>query len=195
MQVQKVTQANQQNSTNFKAIKSVKCEGLYKKYPQFAEKLVDTFQKNPVAMRFCKNNDVNIVFYACKKAMDGIESSIHIFFDNPAKKKFLGIFGSKEDKISLSTYDNKYAVEETLEKTTARLNDYISEHIPGKTSGLLNQHIVMKEEEMFKAAEQKAQKAQEALEEIEAKRFLKSQKERSDEALKESINKLIESSK
>ena len=75
MQVQNVglSQNNysQKHNPNFTAIKSVKCDGLYKKYPELANELVTAFKKNPTAMEFCKKYDVDVVFYAVKQ-MQGL---------------------------------------------------------------------------------------------------------------------------
>ena len=150
MQVYNTPQISNTKPMNFKAIKSVKCEGLYKKFPQYGKELVDTFRKNPVAMDFCKKYDVNIVFYSAKKALNDVESSIHVFFNNPAKKKFLGIFGSKRDNISLSAYANQCNVKDNVENTTNILKAYIEADVPGKTSGVLDQHIKLKEEDIAK---------------------------------------------
>lgn len=185
----------QTQTPNFKAIKSVKCEGLYKKYPQYAEKLVDTFKKNPIAMNFCKERDVNIVFYACQKMIEGVESSIHIFFKNPAKTKFFGLIKNADDKISLSVYDYRGGIEESLEKSTAGLKDYITENIPGKTSGVLDSHIHYKQEEINEYLAQKSKKEEEAVKKANLKNQLKSQKISAKESLKESIENLINSSK
>lgn len=139
------------SATSFKAIKSVKCEGLYKKFPEEGKKLVDAFKNNSKAMDFCKKYDVNVVFYAVKEQFESVASSLHIFFKNPAKKKFLGFLGSQQDKIELSGYGNAYEVKKSLVNSTQHLVDYMLESTPGKSvSGLLNQHLKLKEEEIQK---------------------------------------------
>lgn len=45
MQVQNVNNYSQMNNPNFTSIKGVRCEGLYKKYPEFADALVTAFQE------------------------------------------------------------------------------------------------------------------------------------------------------
>ena len=114
-------------------------------------------------MNFCKERDVNIVFYACQKMLEGVESSIHIFFKNPAKTKFFGLIKNADDKISLSAYDYRGGIEESLEKSTAELTDYITENIPGKTSGVLDSHIHYKKEEIDAYLAQKSKKEEEAV--------------------------------
>lgn len=184
----------QTTSPNFKAIKTIKCEGLYKKHPDLAKNLVDAFKENPKAMDFCKKFDVNIIFYACKQAMSAVESSIHIFFDNPAKTKFLGIFGSKKDSISLSNYDDKYEIVKSLEATTEGLKNYISDHIPNENSGLLNSHIKLKEEEIQKVLDAKEQKILAKESRLNAKQIENYNRKENKAALDNSIEDLINKS-
>lgn len=184
-----------QTLPNFKAIKSVKCEGLYKKYPQYAERLVDTFKKNPIAMKFCKDQDVNIVFYACKKLGEVVESSIYIFFKNPAKTKFFGLINNVDDYISISAFDKRYNLEKSLEKSTACLRDYVSENIPGKISGVLDSHIMNKQKEINEYLTKKSKKEEDNIARALKKNYLKIQKRNAIESLKNSINDLINSSK
>ena len=58
MQIQNVSLSqnnySQKHNPNFTAIRSIKCEGLYKKYPEYANHLVEAFKKNPIAIEFCK---------------------------------------------------------------------------------------------------------------------------------------------
>ena len=82
MQVQNNPQIT--STPNFKAIKSIKSTGLYKKQPRLVQGLVDTFQTNKTAMDFCKKYDVDIVFHACKDIMHSVKSTVAIFFKNPA---------------------------------------------------------------------------------------------------------------
>lgn len=180
---------------NFKAIKTIKCEGLYKKHPEYGKELIETIRENPVAMDFFKKFDVDIVFYACKQAMSAVESSIHIFFDNPAKTKFLGIFGSKRDSISLSNYDDKYEVVKSLESTTEGLKNYISDHIPNKNSGLLNSHIQLKEEEIQKVLDEREAKSAEKIDKKTKADLAQSKQKRDKIDLDNSIEELINSSK
>jgi LPS O-antigen subunit length determinant protein (WzzB/FepE family) len=183
------------SATSFKAIKSVKCEGLYKKFPEEGKKLVDAFKNNSKAMDFCKKYDVNVVFYAVKEQFESVASSLHIFFKNPAKTKFFGLIKNADDKISLSVYDYRGGIKESLEKSTARLKDYITENIPGKTSGVLDSHIHYKQEEISEYLAQKSKKEQEAVKKANLKNQLKSQKISAEESLKESIENLVNNSK
>lgn len=180
---------------NFKAIKSVRCEGLYKKYPEYGQELVDTFKKNPKAMEFCKKYDVDIVFHAFKRAVSATESSIHILFKNPAKKTFLGILGNKRDEIALHGFGNQYEEKLSLGQSTANLKDYIAENIPGKTSGVLDSHIELKEEEIQEVLDKKAAKLAQKQEKSEATRNSKNKIAADTEKLQDSIQELINQSK
>ena len=136
-------------SPNFKAIKSVKCEGLYKEFPRYGKDLVDTFKKNPTAMKFCRKYDVDLVFHACKDMMDSVRSTMLLIFKNPAKSKFLGFLGSRKDKIELSGYGNAYNFGSSLKASTGQLMDYMLDSTNGKpVSGLLDSHIKLKEKEI-----------------------------------------------
>ena len=180
---------------NFKAIKSIKCKGLLEKHPQYGIELVDTLKQNPIALKFFKNIDVDIVFYACKQATSAVESSINIFFNNPAKKKFLGIFGSTRDKISLSHYRDNYNQEDSLRMSVEGLKDYITPNIPGKTSGILDSHIQYKEEEILQELAKKSKKELENINKIKLKEDLNNKLESDKVSLKESIQDIIEKSK
>ena len=118
MQIHNTTPSTNQTVPNFKAIKSVKCKGLYKDFPRYGKDLVETFKKNPTAMEFCRKYDVNLVFHACKDMMNSVRSTILLIFENPAKTKFLGFIGSKKDKIELSGYGNAYNYDESLKAST-----------------------------------------------------------------------------
>ena len=77
MQVQNITltqnnYSSQRHNPNFTAIKSVKCDGLYKKYPELANELIEALKQNPKAMEFCKKYDVDIIFYAIKQYQNSV---------------------------------------------------------------------------------------------------------------------------
>lgn len=179
---------------NFKAIKSVKCKGLYKRHPELSKELVEAFRTNPKAMEFCKKYDVNIVFYACKEVMDSVVSSIHLFFENPTKTKFLGIFGSKQDKIEISGYGNSYNLAEALTESTADLKKHIADVIIGENTGILNGLIQYKEEEIQKILNEKTLNAKKHYENN--NETIKKQVQKHEKAvLDSSIEDLINSSK
>ena len=149
MQIFNVTSNTCQTMPNFKAIKSVKCDGLYKEFPGYGKNLVEAFKKNPTAMQFCKKYDVNLVFHACKDMMNSVRSTLLLSFENPAKSKFLGFLGSRKDKIELSGYGNAYDTRSSLKTSTNQLMDYMLDSTEGKpVSGVLNSHIKLKEEQI-----------------------------------------------
>lgn len=192
MQIHNIMPNTNQTTPNFKAIKSVKCEGLYKDFPRYGIQLVETFKKNPVAIQFCKKYDANLVFYACKDVMNSVRSSLLLFFENPAKSKILGFLGSKKDKIELSGYGNAYDINSSLKASTNQLTDYMLYSTEGKpVSGVLNSHIKLKEEEIANKLFKKELSAQTKME-ITGDDLPKVWLE---EDLKDSINDLIESSK
>ena len=126
MQINNINQSY--NNTNFQAIKSVKCRGLYEKYPELGQQLVDAFQKCKEAMDFCKKYDSDIVFYAKKDGIDTVESSIHIFYDNPALsklKKFFKFLNSSED-ISVFFKFKSYFLISNKESNMILLSNNIS---------------------------------------------------------------------
>ncbi len=177
---------------NFKAIKSVKCEGLYKEFPRYGKDLVETFKKNPTAMEFCRKYDVDLVFHACKDMLNSVKSTILLIFENPTKSKFLGFLGSRKDKIELSGYGNAYNYDSSLKASTNTLIDYMSDSTTGKpVSGLLDSHIKLKEKEINDILLKKDLNAKDK-QQIEGKdlptRWL-------EEDLENSINDLIERSK
>lgn len=172
MQIQSVTLAqnnySQKSNPNFTSIKSVRCEGLYKKYPELANNLVDTLKNNPNAMEFCKKYDVDIVFHAMKQFQEGVESSIHIFFDNVAKSKTRKFFdklsGNNDDKVVLHAWGNKYSIPESIEASTAELAECISPErkVNGRyLGGMLDAHIKLADDKMQKVLDEKSKKVME----------------------------------
>lgn len=169
MQIQNVTLAqnnySQKSNPNFTAIKSVKCQGLYKKYPELANNLVNAFQKNPFAMEFCKKYDVNIVFHAMKQFQDGVESSIHIFFDNVSKSKtrkfFDKLLSNNEDKVVIHAWGNEYSIPRSIEQSTANLVESISPQrkvADGYRGGMLDSHLRLADDNMQKVVNEKSKK-------------------------------------
>lgn len=200
MQVQNVglSQNNysQKHNPNFTAIKSVKCDGLYKKYPELANELVTAFKKNPTAMEFCKKHDVDIVFYAVKQMQDAVESSIHIFFDNISKSKarkfFDKLVGNNDDKIVLHAWANNYSLPSSMEQSTQRLVEYISpERKIGDRyrGGMLDSHIKSADERIQKVINEKRQDKYVQAQPVKAS---KSGLEEKQAKLQDSINDLIE---
>ena len=190
---------SQKSNPNFTSIKSIKCEGLYKKYPDLANNLVDAFRNNPKAMDFCKKYDVDIVFYAVKQMHDSVESSVHIFFDNISKSKFRKFFeklvGGSDDNVTLHAWGNKYSLAHSLEDSTADLVDAISPErkvLDGYRGGLLDSHLASAEERMEKILEQKAKKQMAVASKIAEAKNAKSKLESDTSKLQDSINDLID---
>lgn len=196
MQIQSINSYNDKmNQPNFTAIKSLKMEGLYKKYPELGKQLVDTLQSSPRAMEFCKKYDVDIIFYACKRAMDAVDSSIHIFYDNIAKSRLMKIFGKSKDEVTISSRANEYDISKSLEKSTQDLQTRI---LPwsgeNRQGGMLDSHLDGAERDMQEILNKKAKKAAEKQSKQLAKEQAKSKLDKDQQALNESIENLINNS-
>ena len=203
MQVQGVTLSQnsyqQKHNPNFTAIKSVKWEGLYKKHPELANDLVEAFKQNPKAMEFCKKYDVDIVFYAIKKAENYVESSIHIFFDNIAKSKtkrfFSKLFGNHEDKVVLHAWGNGYPISDCMKRSTEELVNMIlpeSKSMGAWHGGMLDSHLKSADGEIQKVLNARAQKAQKIEAELAVKKKSEEKLHKANSKLTNSINDLIE---
>lgn len=189
------------SNTNFTAIKSINCRGLYNKYPQLANELVDTFKLSPKAMDFCKKYDVDIVFYAVKKEISAVESSIHIFYKNIAKSKFKRFFDSincREDKVSLSQYTDEYNIDESIKASTNYLKECI---MPKGTqannyhNGMLDIHLTSTDNEIQKVLAKKEQLAMKKNIKLESKIKAKDKFNDDNIKLNSSIKDLIDKSK
>ena len=193
----RVNNINQnQQVPNFQAIKSVKCRGLYEKYPELGKELVDTFQKCKEAMDFCKKYDSDIVFYAKKDGIDTVESSIHIFYDNPALsklKKFFKFLNSSEDRVEISAWGNNYDLTKSLQGATESLKSCIlpwsQESNP--QGGMLASHIRYTEENIESALAEKAEKIVKRNSSIETKNTMKTDLESNKSKLNSAIQDLI----
>ena len=159
MQIQNVTLAqnnySQRHNPNFTSIKSVKCEGLYKKTPELATDVVEAFKANPKAMEFCRKYDVDIVFYAFKDMHQSVESSLHIFYD----------------KISIHAWSDKYSLPESLKESTVKLIEAMSPQKKvkdGYRGGLLDSHIELTDKKIQDTLAEKAAKLKEKQERLKA---------------------------
>ena len=202
MQVQNVnlSQSNytQKNNPNFTSIRSVRCEGLYKKYPELAGDLVESLKNNPKAMAFCKKYDVDIVFFAAKRMQEAVESSVHIFFDNVSKSKFRKFFeklaGNTDDKVTIHAWGNEWTLKNSIEESTAKLAEAISPErkvADGYRGGLLDSHLKSADERMEKILKQKSQKQMESAKKISEAANAKSKFETDTSKLQNTINDLI----
>lgn len=169
MQVQNInsTQYNysKNNQPNFTAIKSIRCEGLYKNQPKLAQGLLDTFKHNEKAMSFCKKYNVDIVFYAKERFAGVVESSIHLFVENISKSKLRTFFDkllNNKDEISISAFANNYTTPKNLEASSEILMEMIGTErkVNGKwKGGILDAHLDTYdrniENELMKKADEK----------------------------------------
>ena len=207
MQIQRVTSSQYENfnnknsiNPNFTSIKSVKCEGLYKKYPEFANGLVQAFKNNPIAMDFCKKYNVDIVFYAIKQANDSVQSSVNIFFENLAKSKlrkfFENVLGKSDDKVVIYAWGNKYSCPKSLEESTKSLITAIlpEQKLGSKYSGgLLDSHIKLADEKIQSELAEKSKKVSAKRLQKNAESVAKNKLDSDTSALQKSIDDLINS--
>lgn len=197
MQIPKTTSCidNKKNHPNFTAIKSVKCSGLYKKYPELGQELVDAFQSSPKVMEFCKKYDVNIVFHAVKKTMDSVESSVHIFYDNIAKNKFIKFFNGSEDNVTIHSWGNEFNLKDSLSKSTSELKSCILPNSKeNRMGGMLESHLDIADEKMQEILAKKTAKTLKKRTESINHQNAKSAQETNKKFLDESIKTLIDKS-
>ncbi len=190
------------SNPNFTSIRSVRCEGLYKKYPELANNLVETLKNNPKAMAFCKKYDVDIVFYAAKQMEDAVKSSIHIFFDNISKSKFRKFFdkltGSSSDQVTIHAWGRDYPLARSIKTSTANLVEAISPERKvgnGYRGGLLDSHLQSADENIEKVLQEKLQKDIKAAKKVARAKADKSKLEYDTSSLQKSIEDLIDSGK
>lgn len=208
MQVQNITltqnnYSSQRHNPNFTAIKSVKCDGLYKKYPELANELIEALKQNPKAMEFCKKYDVDIIFYAIKQYQNSVESSLHIFFDNISKSKatrfFEKVFGNSNDKIVIHSWGSGYSVPRSIEQSTKEMieNMILPERKVGDRhcGGLLNDHIESTEAKIQKVLDEKAAKLEKKLAKLQGKKDAEIRTRNAASDLENSIRDLIEKGK
>ena len=197
MKVENISQNNY--STNFKAIRSIKCEGLYKKFPEEGKKLIQTFKENAKAMDFCRKYDVDIVFFAQEKAMNCVDSSINIHYKDPTKgffKRLSDAILGKEDLIRVFGFGNKYNIKDSIHESTMELNEMITaQYGQYNKSGLLNIHIKNAEKNIEANLLEKAKKQAKTEEINKAKISAREQFEKDSSELEEMLSKLKDSTK
>ena len=143
------SQNSNQKNLNFGAIKSVKFIGLYEKNPQQTDQMVKTLKQNYVLKDFIEKYDVDIIFDACLYAKTKVRNCMSIIFENPTKKKFLGIWGSKSDKIEIERcYDLDNTAKSLTHANYMLIQDIKSGYDGG--SGRLTAAIEGKEKEIQK---------------------------------------------
>ena len=200
MQIQNNPQlSNQINTSSFRAIKIVKCVGLYKKYPQYAEKLVKALNNNAIAMRFCRNNDVDVVIRASEDVLESVHSLIQIFYKDPNKKpfkKFCDFICGKKEEINLNCYSNLYDIEENIGSATNILIEKMSFSQKGNIKkGQLNDIISKIEMKMKQFSDKKLIKEAKKLAKNKLKEDIKIKQIYELQSLNNSIDKLIKNSK
>lgn len=198
MQVDNVSNYKMNANQNFTSIRSVKTSGLYEKFPEYGKELVDAFQKNPEAMKFCEKYDVDIVFHAFKSGVSQIESSIHIFFDNLAKGKVRRFFDSltgNRDKVSLHSWETNYDAKESLRDATTELVEMILPEGFGSKgrNGMLTSHLKSADTNIQEVLDKKAQGLAELnakkAEKARAKNRLSANQQELDDAIKNLMDK------
>lgn len=184
---------NNYNTPAFGSIKSIKCEGLYKKYPKMGRELIDTLQKNQTAMDFFKKYDVDIVFHAFKQGTAMVESSINIFYDNIAKSKFqklLNALNGSKDNIQIHGFGNDYEIPKSLKASSDNLKKAILPEPEG--NGVLVSHIKMAEEGIQKILDQKAEKLNKKQAKINMKNAAEQKQNLEKKLLNDSIQNMID---
>ena len=107
---------NNYNNPSFGSIKSIKSLGLYKKYPNLAKELVDSFMTNDKAIAFCKKYDVDLVF-SSRSDSNFVYSDFVMFIDNISKgklRKFFDSLNGKQDRVHLTSVSNVWDKKEGL---------------------------------------------------------------------------------
>ena len=191
---------NRNNAVSFKAIKSVKFRGLYKNNPELSKNLVDAFMSSPTAMAFCKEHDVDIVFYADKHDNTSTSSSVHIFYDNPVRsrfKKFVDFLNGKKEEISIDAYEDEYDLAESLAASTKVLIKRMTPSTKSTSteSGMLDSNIFYANKQIQEALRDKLLKQSKKQAKITAKQESKEKIKNDKEILNNSIQNLIDKSK
>lgn len=159
------------NRPNFKAIKSIRCEGLYKNEPELSKELIDTFKTNHEAMEFCKKYDVDILFHAEQDTpADATESTIIINYVDPTKnkiKRFFDALKGIKNSIQLHAWGTGYPQKTSLKTATDELKNLMYAETKGKpTTGVLKAHIELADKEISQRIEKKAKKISEKEEKL-----------------------------
>ena len=190
---------NKRYNQSFTSIKSVRCEGLYRKYPELGKELVETFKENPKVMDFCKKYNVDVVFHAVKHGIDGVESSVNVFYENVAKskiKKFFDFFSNSEDKVVIHSWGNEFDLYKSLNEATENLKAAMSpENVRSRRStGLLESHMQTARESMEEILSKKAKAVQDKMNKLDSKTQMKKQKLDEKSKLNNAIDDLINKS-
>lgn len=153
-------QNNTAHRPSFRAIKSIKCTGIYKNEPELAKELVDTFKTNTEAMEFCKKYDVDIIFHAKQDTpADATESTLIINYVDPTKnkiKRFFDTLNGIKNNIKLHAWGTGFLENESLKNATEGLKELMYPKREGKpTTGVLKAHIEIADKDISKRLERK----------------------------------------
>jgi hypothetical protein len=140
-------QVNKCNSNvNFQGIRSINCEGLFKKYPQASREILESFKSSTKAMQFCNTHDVDIFLRTCELEMGAIDSEFIMLYKNLAPEsgfmnKLLHKIKSPKS-IRIGTYNNAYDKIKSFNNGVEKLKQHVSPYEPNeKFSGVLEAHI------------------------------------------------------
>lgn len=117
--------SNNQNNTNFEALRSIDFARKLSKKPQAQEKLLDAIQMNSSLQNFCKKFDVNLVFDAFEDGYNrGVSRMAVVYKDLPDKSKSFfekvkNAFKSYEP-IVISGYD--YTIDGAINDLSTRIS-------------------------------------------------------------------------
>jgi hypothetical protein len=143
----KINSINQNYQTpNFTGITKITCDGLYKKYPEISNEILQTLKKNPLAMDFCKKHDVQIALFANKQDFSSVSSSFYMFYKNLEKKggflnRLLEPFRARKE-IKLYSFANEYDVEKSFIKSASDMKAKITPSIADNyATGVLDANI------------------------------------------------------
>jgi hypothetical protein len=155
------------SNVNFQRIRSINCEGLFKKYPRASREVLDSFKSSAKAMQFCDTHDVDIFLRTCKLEMGAVDSEFIMLYKNLAPEsgsiaKLLHKIKSPK-RIRIGTYNNAFDTTESFKNGVTKLKQNLSPYEPNeKFSGVLESHIdyVTKEEDALlkKQTEQSVRK-------------------------------------
>ena len=189
----KIQNSSNINSPSFGVIRDVRYLGLYKKNKNLAKKVFQELNMNPKAMEFCQKYDVNITLNAQKtnNFYDEVESYFAISYDDPTRSlfgKFFDFLFGKQKAIKINSYGRDIYPDEALVDCTKNMISYIARKESPSSTGILDYHIDMAEEEIQAKLNKKKS-------EIESKQNQKIEAEKNSSELQSTINELINSSK
>ena len=191
-------QNNTAHRPSFRAIKSIKCTGIYKNEPELAKELIDTFKTNTEAMEFCKKYDVDIIFHAKQDTpADATESTLIINYVDPTKnkiKRFFDTLNGIKNNIKLHAWGTGFLENESLKNATEGLKELMYPQIEGKPStGVLKAHIEIADKDITKRIKKKERKIKEKEIKLSKEQQKIETKRKATEELDKSIDELINS--